>query len=123
MPALKEKETKLSYVPVLSVALKDAEMAAFSIMNDAFRNMFAERVRNSEIGRIVSDTENFEGASVRYDKAGEEDLYSVEVTIGKKSLILGLRVGENSTEMILMDSEGREMEYLRQKGREIEVRR
>ena len=126
MPVLKEKEeevSKLSYVPVVSVALKDAEIAAYNAIADAFRNIFAQRVRNSQIGRLVSNPENFDGSSVRYAKMGEQDIYSVEVTFNRQKLLLTLRVDDRSTEMLLTDSRGNEIEFLRHTGREIEVRR
>jgi hypothetical protein len=126
MPALKGKEeevSRLSYVPVVSVALKDAEIAAYNAIADAFRNIFAQKVRNSEIGRLVSNPENFDGAGIRYAKMADQDIYSVEVTFNKQRMLLTLRVDESSTEMLLTDRNGNEVEFLRHTGREIEVRR
>ncbi len=126
MPVLKGKEeeiSKLSYVPVVSVALKDAEIAAYNAIADAFRNIFSARVRNSEIGRLVSNPENFDGASVRYARMADQDVYSVEVTFNRQRMLLTLRVDDRSTEMLLTDSRGNEVEFLRHTGKEIEVRR
>lgn len=123
--AAKEREEagRLSYVPVLTRALTEAERAAYTIMSDAWRNMFGGRVKDSRIGELVSDPMNFEGATVKYARIGDEEIYSVEATLNRRKSILTLRAGANSTEMLLQDMGGREIEYLRESGGEIRVKR
>lgn len=125
-PIVREREeetSRLSYVPVLTRAMTEVEQGAYTIVADAFRNIFAEKVRDCRIGRLVSEPMNFEGSSVKYARMGEEDIYSVEVMFNRQKLILTLRVAEDSTEMMLTDRNGKELEYLRQSEREIQVRR
>lgn len=120
---VQEPSVLASITPHVAVELQNAEMAAFNLTSDAFKYIFAEKVRNSEIGRILSRPESFEGSSVRYARIADEDIYSVEINFNNMKRILTLRVGEHSTEMMLTGAKGNEIEYLRQYGREIEVRR
>jgi hypothetical protein len=126
MRAVKEREedvSRLSYVPVVSVALQDAEMAAFNVMNDAWRNIFSGKVSDSRIGELATKPDRFEGCSVRYAKMGDEDIYSVEASLNRVKRILTLKVSDKSTEMMLSTPDGREVEYMRESGGEIVVRR
>jgi hypothetical protein len=126
MRAVKEREeevSRLSYVPVVSVALQDAGMAAFNVMNDAWRNIFSGKVTDSRIGELATKPDRFEGCSVRYAKMGDADIYSVEASLNRVKRILTLKVSDKSTEMLLSTPEGREVEYMKESGGEIVVRR
>ncbi|HNT60509.1 MAG TPA: hypothetical protein PKJ97_00860 [Candidatus Bilamarchaeaceae archaeon] len=126
MRAAKEREeevSRLSYVPVVSVALQSAEIAAFNVMNDAWRNIFSGKVRDSRIGELATRPERFEGCSVKYARVEGADVYSVEASLDRARRVLTLRVSDHSTEMMLSDSRGREMEYIRESGGEIAIRR
>lgn len=126
MRAVKEKEeevSRLSYVPVVSVALQDAEMAAFNVMNDAWRNIFAGKVTDSRIGELATRPDRFEGCSVRYAKMGDADIYSVEASLNRVKRVLTLKVSDTSTEMMLSTPDGRQVEYMKESGGEIVVKR
>ncbi|MDD2655712.1 MAG: hypothetical protein PHQ80_03530 [Candidatus ainarchaeum sp.] len=126
MRAVKEREEevpRLSYVPVVSVALQEAEMAAFNVMNDAWRNIFAGRVTDSRIGELATRPDRFEGCSVRYARMGDADIYSVEASLNRVKRVLTLKVSDTSTEMMLSTPDGRQVEYIREAGGEIVVRR
>jgi len=107
-----EEESKLSYVPTLARAMTEVEQAAYTIMSDAFRNMFEGKIRDSRIGELVADPKNFEGAMVRYARIENKDIYSVETTLDKRPRILTLLAADRSTDMVLTDLKGKFIEQL-----------
>ena len=118
-----EEESKLSYVPTLTRAMTEAEQGAYTIMSDAFRNMFEGRVRDSRIGELVAEPRNFEGATVRYARIAEEDIYSVEATLNRKRCILTLLAGDRSTTMVLTDLKANILEQVNESNGEVRYSR
>ena len=114
-----EEESRLSYVPVLTRAMTEAEQAAYTVMSDAFRNMFEAKVRDSRIGELIAEPRNFEGATVRYARIAEEDIYSVEATLNRKRCILTLLAGDRSTTMVLTDLKANILEQISESNGEI----
>lgn len=118
-----EEVSRLSYVPTLTRALTEAEQNAYTIMADAWRNMFEGRVGDCRIRELISDTRNFEGATVRYARIENEDIYSVEATLNRRRCILTLLAGEKSTTMVLTDLKTNLLEQVSESGGEIRYAR
>ncbi len=118
-----EEESKLSYVPTLTRAMTEVEQNAYTIMSDAFRNMFEGRVKDSRIGDLISEPRNFEGATVRYARIAEEDIYSVEATLNRKRCILTLLAGDKSTSMVLTDLKANIIEQVNESNGEVRYAR
>ena len=119
----REEESRLSYVPTLTRALTEAEQNAHTIMADAWRNMFEGKIRNCQIRELVSDTRNFEGATVRYARIAEEDIYSVEATLNRKRCIITLMAGDRSTSMVLTDLKANLIEQVNESNGEVRYSR
>ncbi|MEW5996068.1 MAG: hypothetical protein AB1657_00535 [Candidatus Micrarchaeota archaeon] len=125
-PAAREKreEEFAKLIPVVIPTFSDAMRAAYWTMDNAGR-MFAEHVeaKDSRILQLLSRPENFEDSSVRYQRMEGGAVYSMEVTFNRQRLILTLRVGEDFTEFMLTDRNGKEIEYMAENKGELFHRR
>lgn len=114
-----EEESKLNYIPMFTHALSEAEQNAFNVLTDIWRNVFEGKVRNSRIGELVSDYRNFEGASIRYARMADEEIYSAEITFNRQKAIVTARVSDRLIELMRTDLHGNDAEYLTCDGKEI----